>query len=391
MPIVGLTDRGLSFAQIGVIRKGAPKDPGGNRPGKDLEYFRVVFDDAETESAKRFVEVYGQQPKLINVVFPFNDIDQIGQFWLEAYTAGRMIARSDGRVYTYKVDMETGEIVVKNGVNIQTGQPELYDPNKPEGFYRNSKTGQMEPVFCKGVGRIRLVVPELRRYAYLLLMTTSIHDIINLSEQLQAIWESNNHRIAGIPFILQRKPRKVSTPDQKDKTKRARRTKWLLSIEPNPLWVETKLLAMEKEAYMLDPGQRPTASLPAGMPKSPAPEPAAEADWTDVPPYDDPVDEDFEGEDEPEEEAGEPEPPVEATSAPADKMSLESAEGCVTSENKRYGDCTTEELQRMKTSIQNRLEKNHLTQEARETLLFKVDAIDVICAARSQPVPEAAA
>jgi hypothetical protein len=289
MPIYGLTDRGLSFAQIGVIRKGAPKDPGGNRPGKDLEYFRVVFDDAEQDSAKRFAEVYGPQPKLINVIFPFNDVDQIAQFWLEAYTAGRMVARSDGRIYTYKVDTKTGELVVRNGLNIKTGQPEPYNPDEPAGYYKNNK-GVEEAIWCKGVGRIRVVVPELKRFAYLLLMTTSLHDIANLSEQLAGIYESNHHRIAGVPFILQRKPRKVSCPDPSDKTKRARRTKWLLSIEPNPLWVESKLLSMGKEALMLDPGQQRMMALPSGMPKQnpqAGPEPVIEADWTNVAPAED--------------------------------------------------------------------------------------------------------
>ena len=42
MPIVGLTDRGMAFPQIGDIRKGEPK--GENQPGKDLRWFRVEFD-----------------------------------------------------------------------------------------------------------------------------------------------------------------------------------------------------------------------------------------------------------------------------------------------------------------------------------------------------------
>ncbi len=43
MAIKGLTtDVRASFPSLGTLRKGAPKDPNGNRPGKDLTSFRFV-------------------------------------------------------------------------------------------------------------------------------------------------------------------------------------------------------------------------------------------------------------------------------------------------------------------------------------------------------------
>lgn len=286
MPIKGLTDRGLAFPQIGVLRKGAPKDPSGNKPGQDLKYFRVVFDEAEKESAQNFLAAYGQQPARINIMFPFNDLDQIAQFWLEAYTAGRMVARSDGRTFQYLVNTETGEVVVKNGLHVKTGEPVPYKPDEPVGWYKNQRTNKMEPILCKGVGRIRIVVPELHRFAYLLLMTTSVHDIANLSDQLQAIWEGSGHRIAGIPLILQRKPRMVSCPDTNDRTRRVRREKWLLSIEPNPDWVERRLEAMNKSSFLFEqPRSAPRLNAPSINEQVPTMEPSPE--WTDVPPSED--------------------------------------------------------------------------------------------------------
>jgi hypothetical protein len=391
MPIYGLTDQGLSFSQIGIIRKGAPKDPNSNRPGKDLDYFRVVFDDAEQISADKFAEVYGPTPKLINVVFPFNDIDQVAQFWLEAYTAGRMVARSDGRIYIYKIDTATGEVIVRNGVNVKTGAQEPYNPDEPVGYY-TKPNGQQEAIWCKGVGRIRVVVPELKRFAYMLIMTTSQHDIKNLSEQLQGIYESNNHRIAGIPFILQRKPRKISTPDLNDKTKRARRTKWLLSIEPNPLWVESKLLAMGKEAFMLE--ARPVqAQLPAGTIVD---DTIKDAEWMNQAPYDDNADDEDESEDPQEESVIEPEPEPEPEPAPItpeperpwtnSKFSLEFVKGELSSDKKPYWGMATEDLVIRFNSIQSTLEKNHLEEPDRTDKLRKRDVIQAILAYRSQEV-----
>lgn len=250
MPIYGLTNRGLAFPQIGTIRKGGKKDEKANRPGQDLTYFRVEFDAAEIESQAKFLEVYKEQPTRINIVFPFDDLDAVASFWLEAYTAGRMIARSDGKKYLYKVSTKTGEIEVLDGLT-KDGRTRLYDPNEPAGFYHSQKTGKDVPVYCKAVGRIRVVIPELKRYAYMMVLTTSLNDVMNLSEQLETIKFVNNGRIAGIPLILQRKPRMVSTPNADGS--RARREKWLLSIEADPKWVDASLLAKGREAYAFLP------------------------------------------------------------------------------------------------------------------------------------------
>ena len=102
MPIYGLTDRGLAFPEIGRIRKGAAKDPNKNQPGADLTYFRVVFDASEVDAQQSFSQTYASEPRLINIVFPFNDFDSQASFWLEAYNSGRMVARSDGQVYLMK-------------------------------------------------------------------------------------------------------------------------------------------------------------------------------------------------------------------------------------------------------------------------------------------------
>jgi hypothetical protein len=90
-------------------------------------------------------------------------------------------------------------------------------------------------------------VPELKRLAYLIVMTTSVHDIINISEQLRGIASMNSGRIAGIPLVLRRRPKKISTPSGEN-GKRARREKWLISIEADPEWVKAKLAKMHHDA-----------------------------------------------------------------------------------------------------------------------------------------------
>jgi hypothetical protein len=234
MTIKGLTDRHMAFPEIGQIRKGAVKTE--NAPGKDLTYFRVTFDEKETEAIAKFTKIYGEQPSEINILLPFNEIDQMWEAWLEAYTAGRMVARSDGEKFIYLVDTKTGEIVVKNG------QPyKAYREKEAVGTYTSK--GKSEQIFCKPTGRLKVVIPELQRLAYLVVLTTSIHDIANISAQLEALKQVNGGVLAGIPMVLRRRPKKISTP--KADGSRARYSKWMLSIEADPSWVSAKLLEVK--------------------------------------------------------------------------------------------------------------------------------------------------
>jgi hypothetical protein len=77
-------------------------------------------------------------------------------------------------------------------------------------------------------------------------LTTSINDIVNISQQLAAFQELNNGQIAGIPFVLRRRPKKISRPAEDGK--RVRVEKWLLSIEADPEWVRAKLTQVKRLA-----------------------------------------------------------------------------------------------------------------------------------------------
>jgi len=228
MAIKGLTDRGMAFPEIGQIRKGAKKTS--NRPGKDLDHFRVEFAEGEEEAAIRFAQAYpGPKITEIRIVLPFNEITRMWDPFLEAHTAGRMVARSDGEKYLYLIDTKTGEIVVNNGVPFMA-----YDPKLPCG-----KDYKGKPVYCKPTGRLKVFVPELERAAYLTVHTGSWHDIGNLSDQLSAFYNFNNGQIAGIPLVLRRRNKKVSIPGEDGK--RMRVTKSLLSIEVDQVWARGKM------------------------------------------------------------------------------------------------------------------------------------------------------
>ena len=93
---------------------------------------------------------------------------------------------------------------------------------------------------------LKIIVPELARAAYMTVLTTSINDIVNISQQLAAFQELNNGQIAGIPFVLRRRPKKISRPGENGQ--RVRVEKWLLTIEADPEWVRAKLTQVKRLA-----------------------------------------------------------------------------------------------------------------------------------------------
>ncbi len=368
MAIKGLTDRGLSFPEIGQIRKGIKvkaktKDGREIEIPKDLDYFRVEFAEAEQEAETTFRKTYGEKPTEIKIILPFNEIDRMWDPFLEAYVASRMIARSDGENVLYLVDGKTGEVLVKNGIDLKTGQRRPHPEDNLAG--RDQKN---QPVKYDPVGRLKVIVPELARAAYLTVHTTSYIDIANISQQLNAFAVINNGQIAGIPFMLRRRPKKISVPGKDGK--RTRVSKWMLSIEADPEWVKRKLgeikhLALPGNGFDLVP------QLEAG--KADVIESTAEdvtedegGEW----------EADFFEDNQPEEGVAVPQD----DGKPSAAMDYETAKLVSTSKGELYGAMDAKQLSAITKSINDALKKNGLTQERREELQFKLDAAKVCLA-----------
>ena len=396
MPIAGLTDRGLAFPQIGVIRKGGQKSA--NKPGQDLTYFRVEFDASRPDLATKFAAAYPPEPRKLNVVFPFNDFDRQVTIYLEAYNKGRLVARA-GTVsgldpaqnfYKTKLDPKTGEVLVRDGYWVSgpdAGKLAYYDSDKPEYVMQyTGKDGRPKslPVFCKPITRIKFVLPELRELAYVLLKSSSIYDAINLSEQLSALWEVSNGKWAGIPMVLERKPVSILCPDEHGN--KTYREKWLVHIQANPTWSEARLLGLQNQSMLLAAGSSP---VQMSMPALSAATIDDEEDET-IP--DEPaawVGDTQEGEFI--ESVPEPEFPAEpAAEEPqekpwtSEKISLETAKKTLGKDGRKYWDMDKATLETGLLAIKETLAKNHLSESDRENALFKADLIAAIIQYRQE-------
>lgn len=259
MPIIGMTNRGQALPQIGIIRKGSPKRTmkrDGREiqiQGNDLDYFRVEFDETEVASAARFKDVYGEQPKQIRFVFPFNEVAKNWDAYLEAYTASRLLAQSDGNTVLYwrkdgkvlvsrnsatTTEELTVPILISKGtyqqakIKLVEGEPVKYIPNMVFGGTTKS------PGIAKPVGRMTLVLKELGRWATMSFITTSKKDIISLSGEIESILDVCHQcgvGIAGPDIILRRRPESVSVP--KEDGTAMRMMKSLVHVELDPAWV----------------------------------------------------------------------------------------------------------------------------------------------------------
>lgn len=276
MTIKGLTDQTASFPRIGELRKGEEKPKDGNRPGKDLTYFRFTSDDALAR--QMFTEAYPDQESLrnIHVFMPHKTADENMEAWIEKWVAGGLVYRSDGETLVlWRTDKGSYSLEPK---------PDPYAELDANG---KRKDGAMQ------VGRMSVIVPELGRFATVTILTTSKHDIMNLTRQLRS-YEALRGDLRGIPFVVKRRPYKISTPGQGGK--RERREKWLLSIETQPQWAMAQLGMMERSAL---PGGA-TVELPSGeyaaIPAN-IPEPMEIDSIDDTPPwYDEPDQKEAQGE-----------------------------------------------------------------------------------------------
>ncbi len=219
MGIKGLTDREGAFPRIGELRKGKKKTLA-NKPGDDLgPVFRFTSQDESVMA--EFVRQYGEYPRELTVFLADQTAEGAFQAWKEQWVAGGLVHRCNGETCIIWRD--------------PAGQMQHSSKSCPGG--------------CKEVGRLRVIIPTLARLAYITVLTSSKYDIINLSEQLIA-YQGLRGDLRGIPFRLCRVRRVVSTPMPDGK--RARREKWLLSLEPAQEWVQMQIEATRRRALPMD-------------------------------------------------------------------------------------------------------------------------------------------
>ncbi len=270
MAIKSLTQVPHAFLKLGQIRKGERFEEAGKVRMRDLDYFRVTFRPDEHQAEQVFRQVYGPEPRGINIRLAFPEISQVWDAFYECYSKGGMIAKAgtdrDGTLrWLFYRDHSTGEVLVRDGLAVNKGGSDLLarpiDVTKPIYTYK-TKEGQAA-AFLEPVGRLNVVIPELARTSgepgtpdfypgrvgYLEFRPTSPHDIRNISAELAAIdyiARQAGKNLTGIPMVLLRREDEIS---KNINGKLSHGPSWLVHIEVSPSWGDAAFKALEQSSY----------------------------------------------------------------------------------------------------------------------------------------------
>lgn len=267
MPLYNVMQRGLRLPRIGTIRKGIQvpvmegDKPKKGRNGqivtrpKEMPHF--IFKCAESTAnpadniEAELYNLYGtNEIKALNVFLAFPDAEQNFSFWLEAYTHSQLIARSDERVITYLYDVETNQTLIRDGVVIEHST----NPDTPAGQIANKfPIGQAVPhtpelvlgkakesgaeIKFKAVGRLTVVIRELKRLATFTLITGGYwYDIPQIYSTIQIVSEicrATGRGANTIPLVLRRTEVEGTYTDSTGAKKKKMRYDVELEIRPD--------------------------------------------------------------------------------------------------------------------------------------------------------------
>jgi hypothetical protein len=238
MAIKGLTDEIVPrYPRIGKIRKGGEKPANG--VGPDLDHFRFV--SPYPEVVRAFAESYPGRPRDVRIFIPHDTVEDAFHTACEVWNKTGLIHRCDGVMMS--VWREGARYV--RGVRPCAGGHRENDPHRD------------------AIGRLEFIIPELVEkgfVGYVGLETHSLHDILNITRVLSAIYKSQG-TLAGVEFLLRRVKENISVPGWGEhKRDRNRLDKWLVRLEPSVEWVKAHLDTARRQA--LNPAPTPPAILP---------------------------------------------------------------------------------------------------------------------------------
>lgn len=219
MTIVGLTDNIVPrYPRLGKLRKGGEKTANGYGP--DLDHFRFV--SPYPEVAKAFNELYPGKPDAIKIFIPHDTVEDAFSTTCEVWNKTGMVHRCNGQVMS----------IWREGAKYVKGTKPCMGGHRDGDPLRDA------------LGRLEFIIPGLVAkgfVGYVTLETHSIHDILNLSSVIAAVYKSQG-TVAGVEFTLRRVKENISTPGWGDRANdRSRVDKWLVRLEPSSKWVKAQL------------------------------------------------------------------------------------------------------------------------------------------------------
>lgn len=232
MPIEGLSE--VERPQIsGKIRLGrkVPNKSGNGEHPEELKYFRIDPTHIQDENLKdsiirEFHDLYGEEPTMINVIFPSDDLEVIFPQYYTAYgsTAG-MKCKGDGKTADCFSD-EMLKVLTPTGTKGATGRPQVYCKGAGEiGKEETTACPYFKANKCNRVARLRFLIPDMKGTTLWECVTGSINSIINVNSALKH-FKRMVGRFDWIPLQLMRIPLHITKDGNQ-------RTHYPLAIDMN--------------------------------------------------------------------------------------------------------------------------------------------------------------
>lgn len=183
--------------RLGKIRLGIKNTAAsGAQYPKAVDYFVVNPDGSTPEAAvKAFREVYGEKPRVLDIMFPVEDKDIFFPQWHCRYGKGTgLICKGDGNI-AHEVDLETGEL-----------RKIACDPFECQWAAKKH---------CRPVGRLQILLYKINGLGTWQIDTSSYHSIVNLNSAIDFVRSLTGGRISMIPLQLVLRPREVQVNGRK--------------------------------------------------------------------------------------------------------------------------------------------------------------------------------
>lgn len=228
MPIQSLAAK-QKLPVLGKIRLGVRKEAkSGSLYPTTVEFF--VLDDAPGVA-----EVYGADPKALDIVFPADDLDRVLPTWFKWYSAGRT---SNGKALGGKLNCY-GNGPDDNGnpgvAHFLAGRDPVTRtiPTRPClgqqcPDWRDSRGNQQ----CKQAMQVYVLLPRVTWFGVFQIDTTSWRSISSFHNQLALVKELNGGVIRGIPFKVVRQEEVTTFHDPKTGKEQTGR-QFIMKLVPN--------------------------------------------------------------------------------------------------------------------------------------------------------------
>jgi len=241
--------------RLGIIRLGHKVTKTKKR--KDGSTYEVEYPVQDSHfvltDAPDIAEVYGEEPRELDVILPFPDIPRNFDAFYTVWAGGVLVCKGDGEYVQYAAPFKVQEKSGRARVYNDSGDTLVTDGQAQTAFQWNGqefKPGDLVP--CPGAAKdlyphcaacrlsailkVMMAKPELFRLGYFQVATGSGRNYDTILGTLELISASGQRPVSGIPFKM-RLVEESTTYVENGKRKATK--KWFIQLEPDPTLTRT--------------------------------------------------------------------------------------------------------------------------------------------------------